>query len=234
MTSISEKSFGARLVNAESLSIHLKAFGNYIPPSEALSIENFDQFLNNIRNHNANVAKIRANYSMMVEKRLQLFRKNPDSLEKILSPIGSTVRAQCGKDAKVTYEVEDLITRLRGKHKVKSMLEHEDNTKQSISQSERSYGSMTQHFSDLIVMLTAMGANYAPSNEMVKLSALNTKLTAIRAANISVITAYGSLKMATDTRQSQYLDLLERTKRIKEAVKSQFGVKSNEYALVMQ
>ena len=232
MASISERTFGSRLASAESLSAHLKSFSTFTPPSAELSAASLDTLLNSIRSQNTTVATAQASYSAAVETRVQLFKKAPDSLDKLLSPIGSAVRAKYGKEAKPTLEAEDLVRRLRSSGQKKTAGEAGEKEKEGVSQSELSYGSMTQHFADLIVMLTAMGANYAPSNNSVKLPALNTKLTAIRAANTSVTTAYGTLKVATDTRQSQYQQLLERVGRIKEAVKSQYGVKSSEYALV--
>lgn len=232
MASISERTFGSRLANAESLSAHLKAFVGYTPASAELSAASLDTLLSSIRSQNNTVANTQASYSAAVEARQQLFSKAPDSLEKLLSPIGSAVRAKYGKEAKATTETEALIVRLRGKSKTKMESIEGEEAKEGVSQSERSYGSMTQHFADLIAMLTSMGANYAPSNNAAKIASLNAKLTAIRAANLTVTTSYGSLKVATDTRQNQYQDLVGRVVRIKESIKSQYGLKSSEYALI--
>lgn len=232
MASISENSFGARLANAESILVHLKLFASYTPPSADLSAASLDTLLTSIRTQNTTVATQQSNYSVAVENRQQLFKKAPDSLSKLLSPIGSVVRAKYGREAKPTTDAVELINRLRGGTKIKKLDENGEKVKDGASQSEQSYGSLTQHFADLIAMLTAMGANYAPSNNAAKLPALNAKLTSIRAANTAATTAYSSLKMATDTRQSQYEDLLGRVGRIKEAVKSQYGMQSTEYALI--
>lgn len=232
MASISESSFGARLANAESVSTYLKSFVSYTPPSAELSAASLDTLLTSIRTQNTTVATQQSSYSAAVEVRQQLFKKAPDSLDKLLSPIGSAVRAKYGREAKPTSDAVELINRLRGGGKAKKISEDGEKEKQSVSQSEQSYGSLTQHFADLLAMLTAMGANYAPSNNAVKLPALTAKLTAIRAANTAATNAYGSLKTATDTRQAQYEDLVGRVVRIKEAVKSQYGIKSTEYALV--
>lgn len=237
MSSISEKTFGSRLTNAETLSAHLKSFGGYAPPASELSAASLDTLLSNIRSQNTTVASSQAGYSAAVEARLQLFSKAPDALGKVLSPIGAAVRAKYGKEAKATQDMTELVNKLRGEGKAKPKITEEDQnsnekSNSGVSQSERSYGSMTQHFADLIAMLTAMGANYAPTNNNIKLATLTTKLTAIRTANTAVAGAYGSLKVATDNRQTQYADLVGRVGRIKEAVKSQYGVKSSEYALV--
>ncbi len=91
---------------------------------------------------------------------------------------------------------------------------------------------MTQTFNDIITTLTTYGTDYAHTNVKIKLPALTTQLTALQTANANVTTAYGQYKPAKDNRQLQYADLKDRSDRIKESVKSQFGTSSNEYKLI--
>jgi len=61
---------------------------------------------------------------------------------------------------------------------------------------------------------------------------LQAKLEATNTANINVATRLGSLKTVSDLRNTYYEKLSEVTQRIKESVKSQYGVASVEYKLV--
>ena len=91
---------------------------------------------------------------------------------------------------------------------------------------------MTQHFADIIATVTALGTDYAPVNTTIKVAALTTKVTTIKNANNSVTSTYGALKTSVDNRQNLYDDMSARIQRVKDAVKSQYGVGSTEYKLV--
>ena len=101
-----------------------------------------------------------------------------------------------------------------------------------VSQIERSYGSMTQNFSDMITTLENYGAKYTPANTDIKIVTLKDKLTKLTVANNAVTSTYGQLKEKRYDRGSFYKDLTTITQRIKDAVKSQYGLKSTEYNLV--
>ena len=77
-----------------------------------------------------------------------------------------------------------------------------------------------------------MGSNYNPINEVIKIPALQAKITAINQANNVVASTYGLLKVSADLRNTQFEQLSEATQRIKESVKSQYGVSSVEYKLI--
>jgi len=91
---------------------------------------------------------------------------------------------------------------------------------------------MTQNFADIVSTLTALGADYAPVNELIKLPNLQTKIAEINQANNLVTSTYGGLKVSADQRNTLYETLAERTQRIKESIKSQYGVSSTEYKLI--
>ena len=91
---------------------------------------------------------------------------------------------------------------------------------------------MTQNFSDIVTTLTALGSNYSVVQNNLKLPALLTKVADITAANNAVTSTYSALKTTVDNRANKYADLSERTQRIKESVKSQYGLNSTEYQLI--
>lgn len=101
-----------------------------------------------------------------------------------------------------------------------------------VSRSHRSYGSQTQFLADIIAKLTSYGAGYAPTNTNISIDKLNALLAELIASNTAVTVTYGILKPYTDLRLVQYEDLAERSQTIKDAVKSQYGVRSTEYRLI--
>lgn len=236
MASNSEITFGARVANASKISAHLKTFVGYVAPTPNTTIPSYDALIASLTTENTSIATKKAAYSAAVEVRQKLFFKDKDCLMKILSPVTSAVRAKIGKTAKPVADITALVVKIRGEKKAKGKDPKPEDTgdekKDGVSQSERSYGSMTQNFNDIITTLTSLGTDYAPVNTAHKLPALNTKLASIKTANDTATTTFGALKTSIDSRSNQYTDLTERTQRIKEAVKSQYGVNSTEYNLI--
>lgn len=229
MASSNEKTFGSKIANADTLATHLTTFTTYAPVRPEESVVNYKALIATIKTNNNLVASTKTTYSQATDKRVKLFTKNTDSMLKTLAPIAGQIRAKFGKSSKEAEYIASLITKIRGESSKKLK---KDDEGEFVSQSERSYGSQTQTFTDIITTLTTYGTDYAPTNVKIKLTALNTQLTALTTANTAVTTAYGAYKPAKDNRQTQYADLKDRSNRIKESVKSQFGTSSNEYKLI--
>ncbi|MBL0145386.1 MAG: hypothetical protein IPP48_06140 [Chitinophagaceae bacterium] len=229
MASVSEKTFGSRLLNAEKILTHLTAFTGYNPSTDEQSISNYETLIATIKVQNNEAAsKIQA-YSAAVDIRQKLFQKNSDSLNKIMTPIGAAIRSAFGKTSKEAADIASLVTKVRGISIKKDSKEPNADT---VSQSERSYGSMTQTFADMIATLENYGASYNPANDIVKLPQLKDKLITLTSANTAVTVAYGALKEKRDDRSDLYKQLTDITQRIKDAVKSQYGNTSTEYVLI--
>lgn len=237
MASKSETTFGARVANAEKISAAVKTFTGYVAPTTDTSITNYDALIASLKTKNADVATKKTNYSAAVETRQKLFFKDKDSVLKLLSPIAAALRAKLGKTAKPVTDVMAMVVKIRGEKKAKPKDPKAEDaqtkeTKDTVSQSEKSYGSITQNFNDIVTNVTTLGTDYAPVNTNIKLPALNTKLTAITAANTGAANTFSLLKASYATRTTNYDDLSEKTQRIKEQVKSQYGVASTEYKLI--
>lgn len=229
MPSTSENTFGAKLANAEAIAAHLKTFNGYTAPTTDTSITNYNALITAIKTENNNLTTKQATYTAAVDTRQKHFTKEPTSIDKILSPIIANVKAKMGKSAKEVTTITALITKIRGE-KAKKI--KPGDKAETISQSERSFGSITQNFSNIITTLGTLNTNYAPVQTNLKITALKTKINDITTANNNVTTTYSTLKTATDSRSNKYKDLSEKTQRIKEAVKSQYGVNSSEYKLI--
>ena len=229
MASNSEKTFGSRLFNAEQLATHLATFAGYIEVTPECKLTEYNNLITQIKDNNNVIATTTSQFSIAVEIRQNLFTKNADSLNKTLSPISSYIKAKFGKTSKQATDIASLVNKIRGEKTDKLKKDEEG---EFVSQSERSYGSQTQHFADIISTITSYGADYAPSNPKITLAELNTQLTSLTDANTGVTTAYGQLKPAKDQRTAQYEDLSKRSQTIKDSVKSQYGVQSTEYKLI--
>lgn len=229
MASNSEVSYGARLNNATTIHTHLLAFKAYAPLNQTQSAEALLANINAARDLNSNVAANRQGFSGAVETRQKLFTKDPDSLKNILPPLGAAVRSIFGKNSKVASDIAALIVKIRGEKIKKDKAEPDA---ESVSQSQRSFGSVTQHFADIVSTLQKIGGEYKPANVSVKLDNLSAKLQLINQANTNVPAAWGAYKESADDRAQLYKDLSAQVQGIKDAVKSQYGLYSTEYNLV--
>lgn len=105
-------------------------------------------------------------------------------------------------------------------------------TEETISRSEKSYGSQLQNFTDIIDLLQRFGADYAPSNIAVKISTLQALQNEAILLNNKVSVTYGAFKPKINERQTGFKNLNDTANRIKEMVKSQYGIDSQEYKLI--
>ena len=122
-----------------------------------------------------------------------------------------------------------MITKIRGIKVARSATTEITDT---ISQSERSYGTMLQTFSDLISTLTIFGVNYSPTNAELSVIKLTQKRDLATQINIKSIEELGALKIARESRTTKYEQLSQLCQRLKETVKAQYGTQSVEYKLV--
>jgi hypothetical protein len=229
MASISETSFGKKLDNAQALATHLQSFNNYAELNSELSIINLNSKVQELLNNNAVVASKLQSYSISVEAKQNIFTKQPNSIAKIVTPVIANVRSIYGKNSKEVEIVNSYITKIRGIKVAKPNVGAEPN---AVSQSERSYGTMLQTFSDLIVALESLGANYAPANTECSIANLKQKRDLATQFNTTSIEDFGQLKMARDSRTSKYEALSALCQRLKETVKAQYGTQSVEYKIV--
>lgn len=229
MASTSEKTYGSRLANAQKLASLLATFVGYTPATPECSVPGYQALIADITNLNTTLATNAATFSTLAEQRQQLFSKSADGMIKRLSPTAAYVKALYGKNSKEAELVVALVNKLRGEKTDKLK---KDTEGEWVSNSQRSYGSMTNNFSSLIDTLVSFGATYAPSNPNINLAELNELLSNLNTTNNAVTQAYGKLKTSQDSRTLQYEQLSDRSARIKETVKSIYGTSSTEYKLI--
>jgi hypothetical protein len=230
MSSNSEVSYGARIGNAEKLVAAVTNFNNYQPLKPEFSMGAFNDVITQIKNENTIVASSKQNYSLAVANRKLVFDTGETSIDKLLSPINNAVKAIYGKTAKESLEVASIIAKIRGANgtKSKSAKPSED----AVSQSYQSYSSKAQFWSDLVVNLNNFETNYEPPFAKIKIDELNKKYTDAIAANNAVMDNFTKFAQNNTNRINSYDKLSKLAQRIKDSIKSQYGIRSTEYRLI--
>jgi hypothetical protein len=232
MASTSETSFGAKLGKAQDLVTYITGFTGYAPPRAQESVASMTTLINSIVAINATESSQQENYKVAVNNRQAAFSKKTGSVDKLLSPIKGAVDAQYGKKSIEATTINAIIKKMRATKLIKVPA---DPTKPeqaaAISQSERSYGSITQSFNDIINTLSQF-TDYAPTNNTIKVATLQTLATQLTTLNNAVIQKIQPLETTRATRLTQYTDLKDRVQRIKSYVKAQYGNSSTEYNMI--
>ncbi len=232
MTSTAENSFGARLRRAQDLLSFIQGFTGYSPPRTQESVIGFSALITSIIAANASESSTQQLFKSAVDARQAAFKTSPTSVEKILSPIIGAVESQYGKKSTEAVAIRAIIKKMRATKLIKPTVDPNTPTEtKTISQSERSYGSMTQFFNDIINTLTQF-TGYNPTNNAIKIATLQATATTLTTLNNTVAQKIQALSTVRATRLSQYTDLKDRVQRIKSYVKAQYGINSNEYKLI--
>lgn len=230
MRSTSETSYGARIGNAEKLVAALQNFDNYLPIKPEYSINSYTDLINTTKGLNNTVAEKKQAYSLAVEGRIQVFDKRPWAINKILSPINSTIKGIYGRTGKESTDVAAIIAKIRGANSKNTM--SSNSSEDTISQSYQSYNSRAQYFADLIVNLTNFGIDYEPTNAKLAVPALNDLYNEAITSNALVMDTYTKFAQNNASRIDSYYTLSQTAIRIKDCVKAQYGNNSTEYLLI--
>lgn len=230
MTAIYEVSYGARLRKAQDVLTHITNYNNYQPPRYEETPEGFKKILDQIITANTQETQLQQTYNTTVTIRQKTFRTDPISVFKILPLIRGYVQAQYGKNSIEFKQVDTIIIQIRNSKTIKTYA-HDGTIETKISQSERSYGSTTQYFSELVTILQKL-PDYQPTRTELKIDSLKEFITTINTLNNQVASTYGQLKISRDNRRQLYQQLTDRANRIKAYVKANYGLNSTEYKLI--
>jgi hypothetical protein len=232
MKSTSERGYGAILENAKKLLTTIASFANYQASRSEDSLVEYQKLIQDCEKDNSTVATGLSEYTMAVDKRSKAFStKEPNSMDKLLSPIAKAVAAQYDKTSKEYETIMGIITRMRSQKLEKAPANPTEEKKESISKSELSYGSKLQNFKDLIANLEVFG-NFNPANPAIKIEALKARVTELEALNTAVNAKLAPLTLARGSRKEVFEELTKRVQRIKANVSSIYGNNSAEYKQV--
>ena len=232
MATTSENSFGAKLRKSQDMVTYISGFTNYNPPRSQETVSALNELISSIIATNATETSQRQNYKQAVDSRQTAFSKNTGSVEKLLSPIKGSIESQYGKKSTEASAVNATIKKMRATKLTKAPVDPaKEKQEKTISQSERSYGSMTNFFNDIVNTLTQF-PEYNPSNDPIKIASLKETASQLTTLNNTVAQKVQLLKSTRTSRQNLYDDLKDRVQRIKSYVKSQYGNNSPEYNLI--
>lgn len=255
MPNFSEKTFGAKLLSAQTLVQTLQTFNGYAPPKPEDSVASLQNLLNDINEANDNETDEKNSYTQAVQARQDAFWKSDDSVAKLLSPIRASIEAQYDKNSHEYRNILKIIRALRSHRRLSKSTSAKaqqptpinendpiqnnnsannissESFEKTISQSERSYGSLHRHFADLILTLEKLN-NYDPSNQKLKPANLKIFLTTLETFHNTVIDKYNALRTQRNERLRLYEDLQTRVKRVKAYIKANYGLTSAEYEAI--
>ena len=229
MKSISEQSFGKKLENANALSTLISGFTGFVTLNPLVSVAALNTLTSDIKGANSNVAGNLQSYTMTIDQKQKVFNVGPTSIKKITTPVIANVRSLYGKTSQEAESVNNFVVKIRGEKVAKPTANANAET---ISKSQRSYGSVLQNFSDMITTLDSFETPYQSAKTDYTIASLILKKDEATLINTKSVQEFGKLKLARDTRNTQYEQLSDLSQRLKDAVKAQYGNSSPEFKLV--
>lgn len=227
MPSSSERSFGARLARAQQLLGKIANFQNWNPPRHEESVAGFGEFINTLLALNQEETSLEQQYNTMVKTRENLFYKDVHSITKLLAMIRGSVEAQYGKGSIEFNQIDTLVRQIRDSTPAVRAATA-DKPEGTVSQSERSYGSLTQYFGDLVVILSQL-LGYSTSNPILEVGYLQNLVAQANQMAVEIPTRHQLLTSCRDRRRDAYEELKTRGSRMKAYAKSNYGLNSSEF-----
>lgn len=228
MSSNSQSSFASRLGKAKTLVTTVSSYTDYTAPVATASVATITQTITDIEAVQQQYNTAKSDYTLKTNQRKQIFTENEDALEKRLSPIRTFIEALKGKNSTELVQITSLVNKIRGNTTKSTTVSTESET-DTISQIERTYASRLSNFKNIIDILTSLGASYAPPNEQITLTALTEYATTAEASITAVDVCLSVFKPIINQRKTMFDTLREQTQSMKNFIKAQYGLSSNEY-----
>lgn len=230
MSTNRDNSFGAKQLRAQELSTYISQFQNYAPPRMEESVGGFMELVNQASMVNTEESQFRQVYNTAVANRENAFRRKEGSVTKLLPLIRGQVMAQYGKNSVEFNQIDAIIANIRDTRVIVKAAT-ETTKEQTMSQSEQSYGSMTQYFANLVGNVAQL-PGFNPSNPVLQIGTLQNFVAQITQMNTEVAARLQLLYEVRNRRNAIYADLHDRVLRIKAYVKANYGTNSSEYKLI--
>lgn len=235
MSTVSEKTFGARLNNAFSIATVISTLPDYNTDLQELQPANFTAFLNSVANANIQRTDAESAYTNAVAERQNVFRKDNLSIMKLLVPIKSSVQARYGKKSTEFDKITTAIKKMRSAKPVEYNKEDINdpniNIVVKVSQSHLSFGSITEAFTDLVQKMQGF-PNYDSPRPELTLGALQAKVAQLNSLNRTVDATITNYKLQQKARTNNYVLISERAAKIKALLLSLYGKDSVAYTSV--
>lgn len=229
MTSISQESFAARLSRGKKLQQLINSFPDYMPDVPEYQPEAFKTALQAMDVTQTQHTRAHLAYAEACRQRRLLFRSDTDSMSKRITLINSYIRGKFKKDSSIYADVNALVRKIRGE---KPIIVTRDADTETLSRSERSYGSQAENFANLITLMQELGTAYSPANSSIKLEKLLLLKTDIEQLNENAALKQADFKPKIAERLDGFKKLDKTSNGIKDMIKSQYGIDSSNYKLV--
>lgn len=235
MMKISETGHPVNVANFETLLTTVTALGaSYNPAKSSLKLPALQDLLTASKGSLNAVNIAQSAYSNAVDAREVAF----EPFSKLITRVNNALKAS-DTTPQVDESAQTIIRKLQGKRasaklteEEKSALEAEGKEVNQISTSQLSYDSKMENLDKLIMLLESVPL-YAPNEEELKITSLKALQTALKGANMAVITANIQLTNARIARNeilykpiSGLVDIAFDTKVY---IKSLFGATSPQY-----
>ena len=229
MASKFETSFGARLRKFEDAIAFIQNWQDYTPDRPEIELANLTAFIAAIKTANTSETETEATYKAAVANRSELFNKNPRSVEKLITPIKAAVSYKFGRNSENTKNVAGIIRSFRASKLIKLPADPANpDKKNSVSQSQRSYGSRTQFFADMVDTISTY-PGYTSSNPLLTLDALQQKKQELTTANDAVASNLEKISASRLSRIQAYDKMKALADTLKDYAIAHYGNSSREY-----
>ncbi len=230
MPSKIEFTYGSRLRNAQQMLNFVQTYPNYNPPRPEESIAELTTLLQDINTLNTEETTLKQNYSTATTARAALHKTAPNSISKLLAPIRGHIFSQYGKNSLEFKQINTLVAKIR-EGRLLHTVAADKVTELKLSQSQKSYGSQSKLFADIIATLTTFN-NYTPSNSAIEIPQLQAVYNQTISLSDNVTLNYQRFIYTNKNRAKIYAELSDRAQRVKHYIKSAYGTQSLEYTLI--
>lgn len=234
MKSTTETGHAKNVANFEDLISFCTAYGiSYNPSKASITLASLNTTYINALSTIANVTSTKNAFDNVTGIRQTAFAPLKPLATKVINSLSATDALDT-----VIKDAKTINRKLQGSRASSSTPTETSPTETStttISTSQQSYDRLIDSFSKLIDLVNAE-TNYTPNEAELQVANLNTKLTALQAANTAVITKYTDYSNARIQRNNSLYtndnSLVETALDVKKYIKSVFGATSPQYKQV--
>lgn len=233
MASTSETGHAKNVANFQDLIEFVTGYGaTYNPTKTSLKLPELINLKASADASLADVITKNTNYNNKVNERINAF----SGLKNIGTRLVNALQTTDATDETIG-NAKTFNRKLQGKKASSSQAPTAPNATapNTISTSQQSYDQLIQHFAGLTSVLEAE-ASYAPNENDLRVTNLETKIADLTAKNTSVATAYTAVSNSRISRNENLYavntGLVETANEVKKYVKSVFGASSPQFAQI--
>lgn len=234
MPTPSEKTFGQRYAKGRNLAVHIGSVTDYAPSNGSLKVSELNALLDNINTVNNSIATSSDLLKQTRQVRMESFHGTNGIKERSRQVRDYLASLENGKNSvaykSVQKEVQKMIS--YRKPRKETAPDGTQETMQTHSQSETSFGSLLQHCKNVVAIIQNMDTAYQPDNASIKTAELLSFIQDIETCNNKVQTHLSTTNTLIADRQKLYdgaNGLRERMAAVKNYLSGKYGKSSQVY-----